>query len=352
MPVLSCDFDKKAETALLRACSLSKDRSQFEKRSSTSHGRKKSAAPSGSDFAVPHRAARAAKRTRLAKGAIATSSDMPQISMGRTGHWVRWLRKPSIARMGDFAIEEVDVDENHSHDAQYYDTTVASPGYVSDFATSFDMDLNDQTLFPALAAAEADSTETIPAGAWTTKSERESLLQEKLSSSMPEESLEEKITSLTSDESARCSADSQCLDLGLEEGKSGMDDWIFVAFDEAGTASTPSTSVAEPFDALRPRDSLLVTNLTTPKRKPDLPEEASGIDWSVPGIPKELLKKLVRSITHVSRHSSLSEENVAPVPLRVMRAQNVGSSRRQRSTPKSPRSHSKPHTMRQARTGR
>mmetsp|Transcript_60530 Transcript_60530/g.95380 ORF Transcript_60530/g.95380 Transcript_60530/m.95380 type:complete len:352 (-) Transcript_60530:312-1367(-) len=351
MPVLSCDFDKKAETALLRACSLSKDRSQFEKRSSSSDGRKKSAAPSGSDFAFPHRAARAAKRTRLAKGAIATSSDMPQISMGRTGHWVRWLRKPSIARMGDFAIEEVDVDENHSHDAQYYDTTVASPGYVSDFATSFDMDLNDQTLFPALAAAEADSTETIPAGAWTTKSERESVLQEKPSSSMPEEFLEEKIASLTPEESAQCSAVSQCLDLGLE-GKSGMDDWIFVASDDAGTASPPPTSEAESFDVLRSRDSLLVTNLTTPKRKPDLPEEASGIDWSVPGIPKELLKKLVRSITHVSRHSSLSEENVAPVPLRVMRAQNVGSSRRQRSTPKSPRSDSKPHATRQARTGR
>mmetsp|Transcript_106860 Transcript_106860/g.168868 ORF Transcript_106860/g.168868 Transcript_106860/m.168868 type:complete len:352 (-) Transcript_106860:323-1378(-) len=351
MPVLSCDFDKKAETALLRACSLSKDRSQFEKRSSSSDGRKKSAAPSGSDFAVPHRAARAAKRTRLAKGAIATSSDMPQISMGRTGHWVRWLRKPSIARMGDFAIEEVDVDETHIHDTQYYDTTVASPGYVSDFATSFDMDLNDQTLFPALASAEAGSTEKIPAGAWTTKSERESVLQEKPSSSMPEEFLEEKIASLTPEESAQCSAVSQCLDLGLE-GKSGMDDWIFVASDDAGTASPPPTSEAESFDVLRSRDSLLVTNLTTPKRKPDLPEEASGIDWSVPGIPKELLKKLVRSITHVSRHSSLSEENVAPVPLRVMRAQNVGSSRRQRSTPKSPRSHSKPHTMRQARTGR
>jgi len=351
MPVLSCDFDQKAETALLRVRSLSKDRSQFEKRSSTSHGRKKSAAPSGSDFVVPHRAARAAKRTRLAKGAIATSSDMPQISMGRTGHWVRWLRKPSIARMGDFAIEEVDVDENLIHDTQYYDTKVASPGYVSDFATPFDMDLNDQTLFPALASAEADSTEKIPAGARTTKSERESFLQEKPSSSMPEESLEEKITSLTPEESARCSADSQCLDLGLE-GKSGMDDWIFVASDEAGTASTSSTSVAEPFDALLPRDSLLGTYLTTPKRKPDLPEEASGIDWSVSGIPKELLKKLVRGMTHVSRHGPPSEEKVAPVPIRVMRAQNVGSSRRQRSTPKSPRSHSKPHATRQARTGR
>jgi hypothetical protein len=253
--------------------------------------------------------------------------------------------------MGNFAVEEVDVDETHIHDTQYYDTTVASPGYVSDSAAPFDMDLNDQTLFPALPSSEADSIEKIPAGASTTKSEMETFLQEKPSSSMPEEFLEEKIASLTPEESAQCSAVSQCLDLGLE-GKSGMDDWIFVASDDAGTASPPPTSEAESFDVLRSRDSLLVTNLTTPKRKPDLPEEASGIDWSVPGIPKELLKKLVRSITHVSRHSSLSEENVAPVPLRVMRAQNVGSSRRERSTPKSPRSHSKPHTMRQARTGR
>jgi hypothetical protein len=247
--------------------------------------------------------------------------------------------------MGNFAIEEIDFDEHHIHDTQYYDNTVASLGDVSDLATPFDMDLNDQTLFPALPSSEADSIDKIPAGAWTTKSERETFLQEKPSCSMPEESLEEKIASLTPEESAQGSAASQ-------EGKSGMDDWIFVASDDAGTASPPSSSAAESFDALRSRNSLLVTNLTTPKRKPDLPAEASGIDWSVPGIPNELLKKLVRGITHVSRHGPPSEEKVAPVPIRVMRAQNVGSSRRQRSTPKSPRSHSKPHATRQARTGR
>merc|ERR1712070_623511 len=140
----------------------------------SSQGRKVTDAPIGSDFAAPHRLARAATRTLLAKGGIAGSSDMPLISMGREGTWSRWVRKPSVAKTCNIGFEELDMNEDLMGIAGVQDhltlndddigltitTAVALAESRNQPCVPFDANLYDPKAFPSLSLplsrAEAD----------------------------------------------------------------------------------------------------------------------------------------------------------------------------------------------------
>jgi hypothetical protein len=259
---------------------------------------------------------------------------MPQISMGRTGYWIRWVRKPSVSKIEKLGIEGLDVDESMGESQDFDiegDTTVASPECVCDFASPFDMNVEDRELFPPLAPTDKISIAKLPVGAWTTKPENEMTLEESAFDMMLEESAERD----NKDES---------LDPNVEDGTT--EDWVIVSSDVA-TASA-SIRAKQSFDAQHPRNA--VARRQTSKTGPE--QGAPSIDWSVAGTPTALIRQLIRGSANAAHHGIYDEKKASVVPLHIMRAENIGSSKRQKSAPKTPRSQSKPRAMRQPSIGR
>jgi hypothetical protein len=231
--------------------------------------------------------------------------------MGRTGHWVRWVRKPSVSKIGKLGIEGLDIDESMEAPQGDYDMAedsfVALAGSGFDSSAPFDMNVDDRQLFPALVSSEQGVTVKIPNGAWAAKLEKKLVPEEETTHLMPEGPAEDQ-------------------HLEVEEKAGTPEDWILLSLADVNDA----------FDA--------VVEKQTSKAKPE--QDAPSMDWSVAGMPSALLRKIIRGSANAAHRSMHSAQNVIPVPLHVVRAQNSGSSKRQRSTPKSPRSQSNSRSMR------
>jgi len=339
MPGLQCEFEASIETLKLqrasrRASSLSKDKAEYKKRASMSpRTRKASAGPVGSDFATPHRAARVAIRTSLAKGKIASSSDMPQISMGHAGSWTRWVQKPSVSKcdglvpFGELHVDESFIDAGAEKIqvsvVESDQTPIAPPEDLNGSCTSLHMDFNDQMAFPALSSAQTQVPQ-IP----------------KWPKPEPEVFQDMQMTDVTPEKVSHIVA----RDKSSEKTTEGepMEDWVVVSSDEASKAAD-SLQMVESFDAQHPRNMFAKkTPLKLAMPKDESEEPIPSIDWSKAGTPTEWMKRLIRGSANAAHHGLNSDKKAATVPLHALRAQNIGSSKRQKSTPRTPRSQSKP----------
>jgi hypothetical protein len=123
-------------------------------------------------------------------------------------------------------------------------------------------------------------------------------------------------------------------------------DWVVVAPEDGQKANVPSSVATTAFDGQHPRNMFAnksATRNVTPKD--DSKEGSCAIDWSSAGMPTALIKRLINGSANSAHRAPRAEKDVTPVPMNVLRAKNLGSSKRERSTPKSPRSSSKPRGM-------
>jgi len=185
------------------------------------------------------------------------------------------------------------------------------------------MDFNDQMAFPALSSAQTQ-VQQIPK--WP-KPEPEVLQDMPMTDVTPE-----KVSHIVArDKSSEKTTDGE-----------PMEDWVVVSSDEASKAAD-SLQMVESFDAQHPRN--MFAKKTPPKLampKDESEEPIPNIDWSKAGTPTEWMKRLIRGSANAAHRGLNSEKKAAPVPLHALRAQNIGSSKRQKSTPRTPRSQSKP----------
>jgi len=151
MACMGCGLDY-AELKHLRSSrrevSLAMKRAEYErslkKRSARFFAR---AVPVSHQASRPHRAARAATRTWVAKGEIECQSDMPTISMGRAG-----MQKPSVSSLLTYTsaassskLEEKQVDDNSDVETHISD----GADLIQEFAIS-------ETTSPALSFSAVD----------------------------------------------------------------------------------------------------------------------------------------------------------------------------------------------------
>lgn len=319
----------KMQTASRRASSLSKNRAEFSKHTQVSaKGRKESAGPVGSDSSVPHRAARVATRTLLAKGCIAGTSDMPQVSMGCQGTWERWIRKPSVAKTANLDIEDLDLGSNMiSYSGNHWQEAVCDDKGAAAWSNDimempcppFDVKLDDEVAFPALEHKEVAQAEVLSAELTPEKHFQVLLTKDKPA--------KEAVASQVEDDVAK--------------------DWVVVPSSDASKIPK-STTTSGIFDAQHPRNTFAKKSASKAvTSKDDLADCDHGIDWSKAGMPIELISRLIRGSTNSAHLGIHSQSNVSTLPAHVIRAQNIGSSKRQTSTPKTPpRSQSKPRAAR------
>jgi len=125
-------------------------------------------------------------------------------------------------------------------------------------------------------------------------------------------------------------------------------EWVIVP---APSASTLRTGALDLVDGQHPRNLFA--------KKPHVKQAAAegsaqerNIDWSQAGIPNEVKTQIIKASRNAA-HQGVHAKGQAPtVPLDMLRAQNVASSRRENSASRSrqnsvPRSRSKPRTIQQ-----
>lgn len=332
MTVLSYEFDAdvcdfKAQRASRRAASLKKDKAEYKQKSSVSYGRKASAAPVGSDFATPHRSVRAATRTCLAKGAIVESSDMPQATAGHAGYWVRWARKPSVSKSSKMPIEELDTDSSIrvSSEQKWFNeqdsTDSAQHENENDSSAPWDIDVDNETIFPALASQPATPSPK-------STSETDVMEQETTPEKHPEGSTKTEMSA-------------QEIENDISKCDEMAEEWVIISSDDARASTSSRMAVTKSFDAQHPRNMFAKDSASKSAVSRADPVVGAGIDWSQAGMPIELIRRLVRGSVNPAHHGPHCDKKANQVPIDVMRAQNMGSAKRQSSTPKTPRSQSK-----------
>lgn len=309
--------DAKLQTASRRASSLHKDRVEYNHRAeASSKNRAKSAGPRGSDFSAPHRAARAATRSLLAQGAVAAGEDMPRISMGCAGTWERWIRKPAVSKSGHCATGEVDVHVFYATNIGPGAPPVTPDGGNVDSSAAFDLSLEDHAAFPVLASPCAKQGSGEAKGPILT----------------PDKGLQSRWHRVTSDKQN-------------DEEDEVPKDWILVAPEDVKKADV-SRSVAKPaFDGQHPRNMFAKKAAIKYATSKDDAQEACGFDWSGAGMPHALIKRLIHGSANSAHRVPHTAQAAPSPPMSVLRVQNVGSAKRERSTPKSPRSNSKSRAM-------
>jgi hypothetical protein len=286
-------------------------------------GTKATTGPNGADSENPHRAARAATRSLLAQNAISTSSDIPQVSMGYDGTWVRCLRKPSVSKAGKMTLESTDqaMEAMEALQTGVYVSEVDENirnGCEIDTSRSFDVNLNDCKAFPALPLMQVEA-----------RAEKEMLRE------VPK-------ADVTPEKSAQLNADCESAEKEIEQ-QLGQD-WVVLSDDVSKVSGSAHVVEKNAFDGRHPRNIFAKKAASKPMTSKVAGQEADapGLDWSQAGVPVDLVRRLIRGSVNAA-HRSPSEKKVAPLPVHVMRAQNIGSSnKRERSTPKSPRCQSKP----------
>lgn len=207
-------------------------------------------------------------------------------------------------------------------------TAVAPPGRKDDSAAPFDMNLDDQEAFPALSPMQVKLAPQVPI---TAKSE-EKVVHEMSAADLTPEKLRQ----------------SDAKDEFLKQSEDKLaNEWVVVSSNDASkTAHTTSMVAVEAFDGQHPRN--MFTKKAASKQTRVVSQDASsGIDWSHAGIPTDLIRRLIRGSANAAHRGLHSENKSSPLPVHVMRAQNVGTAKRQSSTPKTPRSQSKSRAIKQ-----
>jgi hypothetical protein len=95
-----------------RQQALTKKRAAFEDREASSQGKLSHVKHAGKvlgakDKAVSHRSTRTLTRTCLANSSVELSIDVPAVRPGHAGRWIKWVRKPSAARMSKYVMGAV-----------------------------------------------------------------------------------------------------------------------------------------------------------------------------------------------------------------------------------------------------
>lgn len=312
--------EAKLHTASRRASSLHKDRVEYQKQGeASSKNRAVSAGPKGSGFSAPHRAARAATRSLLAQGSIAAGEDMPQISMGCAGTSERWFRKPSISKSGHCDAGEVDVHvfyaTNISPDAWSGERTPPSTLLGANVASSpgFDLSLDDRCAFPVLPSPSPKQVK-----------------EAKENNNTPEKESQRRRQQVTADK---------------ENEDEVSKDWVVVTSEDAEKDDVSRSVAKAAFDGQHPRNLFASKGATRHAISKDDYQEVSGMDWSSAGMPTALIKRLIHGSANTAHRGPHTTQAAPLAPMNVLRAKNLGSSKRERSTPKSPRSNSNSRAM-------
>merc|ERR1712054_34799 len=280
--------------------------------------RSRSAGPRGGDFSAPHRAARVATRSLLAQGAIAAGEDMPQVSMGCEGTWRRWIKKPSVSRISNCDAGQVDVHVFYATNLSPDTWETASSKVVTSEvettpSTNFSLSLDDQSAFPALPKPKPKKDEA-------------------------------KEEDLTPEKSCQVRTKRQAVAHETEEEL--PKDWIVVDDADADKANVSCSVNKQTFDGQHPRNLFSKTGPTKHAPvKAHCQEAECKMDWSSAGMPTALLKRLIHGNANGAHRGPHTEKGAAPVPMNILRAQNLGSSKRERSAPKSPRASSNSRAM-------
>jgi len=401
----------KWQRALRRAVSLSKDRANYDKRtcamsekksrasSQRPHGWKTSVAQKDSNIATPHRMARAATRTCLAKGMLEGGSDMPQISLGHS------VWKPSVSAMlnypgaqqehsAEMTSEQVqqvlekadetgreilaaqvalhsgknclseaeaykacgcstDVPRGASQEQVGADKTFVSGNELVNVlghelweedplpfenitSPDFHVSLGDDTAFPALAVTPR------------------SLMPHESSSKSAVEPAETQVGKVWTPEKSYQPCPSTRNTSPKKSQDEEIKDWVVLSSDDVlPAADTLCKTKMESFDGQHPRN--IFANFARKNAAKSNQSQADGkdagidIDWSQTGIPTEVRWHIVHASMNAAHRSLYAKREQTYVPLGFLNAQNRDSSRRQRSVTKMPRSQSKPRIMQQMR---
>jgi hypothetical protein len=317
---------------------------------------------------------------------------MPQISMGRAGAWTRWNRKPSVsttfnqpaltleqtldlaseqkqkilseveeegramleaARLRaveiakSIASEHVGTDKecvwnaalstlNAAYEVENADKMVSSGGEVVDHdknstnldcatplepvsATCFDVDILDEQAFPRLVSPQQKvEVQKVP---------------QVMNSVLTESS-----SGVTKNDESQ-----DVLPLEQVEAKDELlEDWIVLPSGDSNDASL--TTREKSFDGRHPRHVFAKQDTT---KRANSKTEAWELDWSQAGIPREIKRQLIHGSSDASHRGIHANKQSAPLPLSALRSQSIGSSRRQNSTPRTPRAQSKPRMIHQ-----
>jgi len=195
-----------------------------------------------------------------------------------------------------------------------------------------DMDIDDLNAFPALSSHRTQAAARIFLGVRATKPERELT---------PEEPIPE----ITPENVPQTVAGGEPSKRGGKEELA--EDWVVVSPGDAQTANPLCVAARESFDRQHPRNMFAKKTASKPISTVAFEEDCSGFDWSRAGMPTELIRRLIRGTANAAHRSAHSEKKSMPVPNHVLRAQNVGSAKRQKSASKVPRSQSRPCAVRQ-----
>jgi len=125
-------------------------------------------------------------------------------------------------------------------------------------------------------------------------------------------------------------------------------EWVILP---APSASTLRTGALDLVDGQHPRNLFA--------KKPHVKQAAAegsaqerNIDWSQSGIPNEVKTQIIKASRNAAHQGVHAKEQATTLPLDMLRAQNVASSRRENSASRSrqnsvPRARSKPRTIQQ-----
>merc|ERR1712070_395999 len=263
---------------------------------------------------------------------------MPQISMGCEGTWQRWVRKPSVSKMVKLDIEDLDTIAIFSANEKAGKESVVNDMHANSWqedieepSTPFDAKLDDEIAFPALKHKKASLASCgTEAGKEVVKA-----------NGAPADLTPEKLASVPTKEKPKTDA--------VHDEDDVAKDWVVVT--SLNNAGEPCRAMPtnEIFDAQHPRNMFCKRNVSKALTKKDDSEDAAcGIDWSKAGMPMELISRLIRGSTNPAHRGLHSQKEAPALPGHIMRAQNIGSSQRQSSTPKTPpRSQSRSRAMKQ-----
>jgi hypothetical protein len=230
----------------------------------------------------------------------------------------------------------------------------------------FQADLADQMHFPAIAITETKPSPQVLHGAWAAAGDhdaKDAMPTAEVTTFMsPENFAEEALHEDECTEAQETEHDEELTPEKFPQSEPQQqavadefsENWIVVASDDATRPTFSSSLVAKAsFDGQHPRNAS--AKKTAPKRTvsgADSQEAGPGIDWSQVGMPTNLLRRLIRGSMN-SAHDGVQAQSktAAPTPIHILHAQNIGSSKRERSTPSTPRSHSKPRAVRQTSRG-
>jgi len=238
--------------------------------------------------------------------------------------------------MGDFHSLPVDSSITGSGVEIAHSSGMGHEDGMSFSSVPLDVDFANETAFPAVAPRQATPSPKKCSVACPEQNSDSAVV-------LPTDELTpEKLSQLT--ETATPSEEglrdvSECKDEPAE-------DWVILSSDDA-KPTTASLSSMKSFDAQHPRNIFGKASTSKPAApKVEPAAAAAGIDWSQAGMPIELIRRLVRGSANPAHHGLHCETKSNQLPMEVLRAQNLGSAKRQSSTPKTPRSQSKPRASR------